>query len=375
MVRRILGIVLSSLLTLWAIATGTFFLLEHAPGGPQSEERRLDPAAEVANLAAIGLADRVVSPCDGTVTEIPGAGESIPDSGVAARIHGSCDVPGRPGHEVMRVLVTPGEAVRAGQAILATRPSLPERYFRAMASIATLDLGATWTSRGERTVRENLAQTLPVSAAIGGLALLFALVLGIPAGLVAASRAGSAADRLLTALATAAVSVPAIVLGPLLLYLFAIRFRVFSAGGLDSATDLVLPAATLGLILAGVLHRMTRAGAAAFLAGPVPRSLRGRGLSEARILGVHAFRHAVLTLLGFLPPVVASLLTGSVVVEQVFNVPGVSRYLVGAALNRDLPMVMGVVLVYSLFLVACTTTAELLYPVIDPRLRSVRRAP
>lgn len=374
MFRQAARTLLSMVLTLWAIATGTFFLMERAPGGPASGERRLDPLVEAGNLANLGLADLVRAPCDGVVETVAGVGARLSSGGEATRIRGpaACPAEAPRGGEVSLVLVRPGEEVRAGEVLLVVRPSLWVRYGRAMASVATLELGVTYGSRGERTVRETLARSLPVSATLGLLALLVAGVLGIPAGLFAAAREGTWADRLLTAVSTAQVSVPAIVLGPFLLYLFAVRVPVFAPGGLERPSDLVLPAATLGLIVAGVMQRMTRAGAAGFLHGATALHLHARGLSPWRLAGVHALRHAAIPMLGYLPPVVAGLLSGSLVVERVFNLPGVSRHLIGAALNRDYPLVMGVVLLYSALLVALTSLAALLHPVLDPRLRAGR---
>lgn len=372
MMLRTLKKLASALLTLWAIATGTFLLMEHAPGGPLSGERRLEPAVEAANLARLGLAELVRAPCDGTLAERAGEGAEVGAGETVGAIDapgGRCEVRLQRGGTVLLVLATPGDAVRRDQPLLALRPPLWTRYLNAMGVLARLDLGVTYTSRGERTVRENLAEGLPVSMAVGGLALLIAALVGIPLGLWAAARRGSVADRLLAAASTAGVSVPTIVLGPFLLYLLAIRFRVFRPGGLDGPSDLVLPALTLALILAAVLQRMSRAGASSFLEGPVAFALRTRGIPERRLVGVHALRHAAIPMLGYLPPAVASVLTGSIVVETVFHLPGVARYLVGAALNRDHPMVLGVVLTYSVLLVACTTLADLLHPVLDPRVR------
>ncbi len=377
MIRRTAIALASALLTLWAIATGTFLLMEHAPGGPLSGERRLEPAVEAANLAGLGLADLVRAPCDGLLRQLIAEDAEVEPGAAAGVVGGAgegCTVkPGR-GGTVLLALAVPGDAVRLDQPLLAVRPPLWTRYVHAMAALARLDLGVTYTSRGERTVRENLADGLPVSMAIGGLALAFATLFGIPLGLWAAARRGSLGDRLLAALSTAAVSVPAIVLGPFLMYLLAIRFRVFRPGGLEGPMDLVLPAMTLGLILAGVFQRMTRAGASSFLEGSVAFALRARGIPERRVVGVHALRHAAIPMLGYLPPAVASLLTGSVVVETVFHLPGVARYLVGAALNRDHPMVMGVVLTYSVLLVACTALADVVHPWLDPRLRAAGRS-
>lgn len=365
---------LTMVLTLWAIATGTFFLMEHAPGGPGSAERRLDPLVEASNLAHLGLADLVRAPCDGVLEAGVGEGESLPTGGEVARIRGerACIATAQRSGVVSLTLVRSGEAVRSGEVLAVIRPSLWVRYVRAMVSIVTLDLGVTYSSQGERTVRETLARSLPVSAAVGALALLIAAALGIPAGLLAAARQGTWLDRLLVTLATAQVSVPAIVLGPFLLYLFAVRFPICSPGGLERGSDLILPAATLGLIVAGVMQRMTRAGASGFLRGATAFHLRARGLSTWRLLGIHALRHAAIPMLGYVPPVVAGLLSGSLIVERVFQLPGLSRHLVGAALNRDYPLVMGVVLLYSAILVILTNVASWLQPVLDPRLRAAR---
>jgi len=374
MLKRAGKTLASMILTLWAIATGTFLLMEYAPGGPESGERRLEPSVEAANLATMGLVDIVRSDCIGVLEWTTRRGATVEEGRRAAKVKGSpgCDVLPDSDGEVYVVIVTSGTAVRPGQAILAVRPSLMMRYLKAMASIATLDLGVTYSSRGERTVRENLRQTLPISALIGAMALVMAALTGIPLGLVSAARKGTWTDRILGGLATAWVSVPAIVLGPCLLYVFALKLPVFSPGGLESPEDLVLPSATLGIILAGVFQRMTRAGSMTFIHGPTAMHLRARGIGELRIAGVHALRHAGIPMLGFLPPAIAGLLTGSLVVERIFNIPGVSQYLIGAALNRDHPMVLGVVLVYSFTLVVLTSLADLLYPVLDPRMRSIR---
>jgi oligopeptide transport system permease protein len=371
MARRWIRAVASGLVTLWAVATGTFLLLENAPGGPASADRRLEPSVEAASLARLGLVEVLAAPCDGTLLAIDAPGTRPVDGATAARIDnpgGGCALFARAG-EILLALSRPGDPVTAGQSLLAVRPPLWLRYARTMASLAALDLGVTFTSQGQRTVRENLADGLPVSATVGALALLLALLLGLPGGLAAAARPGSALDGVLSVLATAAISVPAIVLAPLLLYAFALRLPLLPPGGLDGPSGLILPSLTLGLILAGVVQRMTRAGAADFLAGPVARHLAARGLSPARIVLVHGLRHAAVPMLGYLPPAIASLLTGSVVVETVFNLPGIGRYLVGAALNRDHPMVLGVVLVYSALLVVLNTASEALLPVVDPRLR------
>lgn len=371
MFRRLAYSLLQPLVTLWAIASGTFILMEYAPGGPSSQERRLDPLTEASNLARIGLADLILAPCDGTWTPHKTVGVPLAPGEKIGHIYGPrpCDVFSPRGGHLLLVLTKEGETVRSGQILAALRPSALLRYVRTMASLLRLDLGVTYSSRGARTVAQNIADGLPVSALVGSVALFIAMLLGIPQGLISAAKRGSALDKVLALLATAQISVPAIVLGPLLLYLLAVRHPIFSPGGLAGPSDLLLPSFTLGFILAGLLARMVRASASDFLASPVATTLYARGLTPIRVLGVHALRHATIPMLGYLPPLVASLMTGSIVVERVFNLPGVARYLIDAALSRDHPMVMGVVLLYSAILVFLTTLASALHPLVDPRLK------
>lgn len=361
MIRRILKSATAVIITLWAIATGTFLLMETAPGGPESSQKRLDPIVSAHNLAALGLVDLVHSPCDGV-------------AGIGAEI--ACgDRIERPPESPFSVLVEKGQQVVKGQIVATTRPPLMVRYLKTMGRIAVFDLGITYSSGGERTVRENLADGLPVSAAVGGLALLFAIALGIPAGLIAASRRETVTDSVFQVLSTAAISLPAVVGAPLWLYLFSIKLGIFAPGGLERPVDLVLPALTLGISLSAVFQRMTRAGSVGFLNSPEAFNLTARGISTGRIVGIHALRHAAIAMLGWLPPAIAGLLTGSLVVETVFHLPGMARHLIGAALTRDYPMVMGVVLVYSLILVVATSLADAIHPVIDPRLGTHQNAP
>lgn len=370
MVCSVLKALGSFILTLWAILTATFLLMEIVPGGPGASERPVEPLLEAANLARLGLVQLFEAPCSGIVRDVPSKGQDLlPGDGIVIEGEVPCILTFENRAKVYEVFVEANARVRAGQKMLATKPPLLTRYAKTLAAIATLDLGVSFGTKGERTVRELLAESLPVSFACGALALVFALFLGLPLGFLAVSRQGTWIDRMLSVVSTAQVSVPAIVLGPLLLYLFAIRFQVFSPGGLERPEDLVLPALTLGLIVSGTIQKMTKAGAQAFCESEAFLNLQARGLSPWRIYGLHVLRHTAIPMLGYLPPIVANLLTGSLVVEKIFNLPGVSRHLIGAALNRDYPVVMGVVLLYSLVLLTLTTLATLLHPILDPRLR------
>lgn len=372
MKTKILRLIFSNLLTLWAIATGTFLLMEFAPGGLGSGEKRLEPTVEAQNLVNLGVAKIVHSNCNGEVIFIVSEHLDIDYGDVIAEVRdniGVCKVLSDVSGKVAVRVVEKGERVFSGQILVAIKKGMLSRYLSALTSIAKLDFGVTYSSRGERTVLENISLSLPVSASIGGLALGIALFLGITGGLIGATQRRDYKGIIFDLLTMIIISIPTIVLGPCLLYFFAIQNRVFPAGGGTSIEYLILPATTLGLGLGTVVARMIRTGAQDFLQGPVAMTLRARGISESRIVWVHGLRHALIPLLGFLPPAVASLLTGSVVVEHVFNVPGIARFLINAALSRDHPMVIGVVMLYSTILIVCNLLAEFLYLVIDPRLR------
>ncbi|HEY8370965.1 MAG TPA: ABC transporter permease [Thermodesulfobacteriota bacterium] len=247
------------------------------------------------------------------------------------------------------------------------RPLL-EQYARYMANVLRGDLGPSFRYP-DRTVGELIAFGLPVSLTLGLAALAVALAVGLPAGVAAAVRHNRAADHATMGLAMLGVSVPNFVLGPLLVIVFALWLGWLPVAGWGTWRHVVLPAVTLGLFYAAFIGRLTRAAMLEVIRHDFVRTARAKGASERRVVWRHALRIALLPVVSFLGPAAARLLTGSVVVETIFSVPGVGRYFVTAALNRDYTMVLGTALVYSALLVAFNLLVDLAYGWLDPRIR------
>lgn len=219
------------------------------------------------------------------------------------------------------------------------------------------------------SVNEIIAGALPVSISLGLLAVGFALVIGVPAGVVSAAKPRSIGAGLALLLALGGVSVPSFVIGSALLIIFPVWLGIGRVGAWGSPMDAILPALTLALPIAAYIARLTRVGMAEALASDYIRTARAKGLPESIVLRRHALRNAILPVVSYLGPATAGAMTGSFVVERVFNVPGLGQHFVSAALNKDLFLIMGVTLVYAALLVGMNLIVDLLYAVIDPRIR------
>lgn len=247
--------------------------------------------------------------------------------------------------------------------------SLPAQYGHWLADVARGDLGPSF-QYPDYTVNELLAASLPISLLNGGLALLLALAVGIPLGVWAALRAGRWTDRLLMFGAGLGLSVPKFVAAPLLVLLFAVTLQWLPAGGWDGGwRSMVLPVIALALPNLAYCARLTRASLLEVLGADYLRAARGRGLSGARLLLVHALRPGLLPVVAWLSPALINVVSGSAVVEQVFGIPGVGRYFVQGALNRDYTLVLGVVLAIGAAIVLINALVDALRAWLDPRLR------
>jgi oligopeptide transport system permease protein len=220
------------------------------------------------------------------------------------------------------------------------------------------------------TVTELIAQSLPISLLLGGLALLLASTLGISAGLIAAVRTGRWQDQALMLTATLLTALPTFVTGPLLAMIFGLWLGWLPVSGQgDGIAWLVLPVIALALPVAGAVAKLARAGLAEILEQDHIRAARARGLSPMTVLRRHALRPALVPVASYLGPAAASLLTGAVVIETVFGLPGLGRYFVQGALNRDYPLVLGVVTLYAALIILFNLFADLIYGWLDPRMR------
>lgn len=230
------------------------------------------------------------------------------------------------------------------------------------------DLGPSYRYP-DLTVNQLIAAGLPVSLLLGFLAMLLAVLAGGALGVLAATRRGAWDDQLVQGFALAGLSVPSFVVGPLLVLLFAVSLGWLPAGGWDSWRSAILPVVALALPQIGAIARLVRGALLEVLGQDFIRTARAKGVPEPQVLWRHALPPALLPLVSWLGPATAQILTGSVVIEQVFSIPGLGRYFVQGALNRDYTLVMGVVLLYGALVVLLNLLADLVYGALDPRAR------
>lgn len=305
MARYVLRRLLSAIPTLFLVVVLAFFLVRAAPGGPFDEERAL-PAAVAANIEAYYHLDE----------------------------------------------------------------PLVAQLGRYLAGVLRGDLGPSYRYR-DRSVNDIIGETFPVSIRIGALAMLVAVVIGTALGAYAALHANTVRDRIVTGIAMTGISIPVFVVAPLLVLFFAVRLGWLPAGwsGAGGVARLVLPVTALALPQIAYITRLTRASMIDVLSSGFVRTARAQGLGTLRVVTVHALRPALLPVLSYMGPAIAAILTGSVVIEEIFGIPGLGQQFVNGALNRDYTLVLGIVIFYAALIVALNLVVDVLYGVIDPRVR------
>jgi oligopeptide transport system permease protein len=243
-----------------------------------------------------------------------------------------------------------------------------QQYGRYLAGLSRGDFGPSLKYRNH-TVNDIILQGLPVSLALGFLAFGFAQGVGIPVGFYTAVRRGRWVDYGGSFLAILAVCIPGFVVGPLLIMWLSVKLRWFPVGLWETPWHVVLPMVALGLYFGGKIARLMREGMLSTLSAEYITTARAKGLSESIILWKHAFRLAVLPVVSYSGPLLADLLTGSFVVENIFQIPGIGVFLVNSSLNRDYTMVVGLVLLYAVLLVGLNLLVDLSYSLLDPRVK------
>ena len=308
MLRYFLQRLAGAIPTLFAIVTITFFLIRAAPGGPFDQEQTLPPEIMASLENAYGL-----------------------------------DQP---------ILV---------------------QYGRYLGALLHGDFGPSFKYK-DFSVTELIGQGFPVTLQIGTLAMALALMLGIPLGVFAALHHNTAADYATMSLAVVGVAIPSFVVLPFLGLLFGIHLRWLPVAGWEpgSIRHLVLPVAALALPPLAVIARLTRANMLEVLRSHFVRTAFAKGLPLHTVILRHALRPSLLPVASYLAPAVASIMTGSLVVESIAGLPGIGRYLVQGALNRDYTLVMGMVIIYSALLIGMGLLVDLLYAWLDPRVRLER---
>ncbi len=275
-----------------------------------------------------------------------------------------------PGGPFDRERALPPQIEAALQAEYRLDQPLWRQYLGYLGGLARGDLGPSFQYTGF-SVSELIASSAPVSFRLGACAMILAVLLGGLLGCLAALRRNSVFDRALMALAMLGISVPNYVVAPLLILLFAIALGWLPAGGWSSQGigDAVLPVIALALPQIATIARLMRASMIETLSANFIRTARAKGLPMRLIVWRHALKPAALPVLSYLGPAAAGIVTGSVVIEQVFGIPGIGRYFVQAALNRDYTLVLGVVIFYGALIILFNFLVDLLYGALDPRLR------
>ncbi len=245
---------------------------------------------------------------------------------------------------------------------------LYQQYGRYLWDIARGDFGPSFQYR-DLTVNQLIADGFPVSLRLGLMSLLFALFFGVMLGTLAALRQNSAADYGLMTVAMLGVSIPNYVLAPLMILVFAVYQGWLPAGGLGGWQNYVMPVLALGTAMMAYIARLTRGSMIEVLRSNFIRTARAKGLPLRLLLFRHALPAAMVPVVSFLGPATAGIITGSVVIETIFGIPGLGRYFVQGALNRDYTLVMGVVLFYGMLIIVFNFIVDLLYAWLDPRVK------
>ena len=229
------------------------------------------------------------------------------------------------------------------------------------------DLGPTF-KYPNRTVNEIVGLSLPVSVHLGVFAMAFALLVGVPLGIIGAIRQNTWADTAAMATAMIGVSVPRFVLAPVVILIFSLNLYILPVARWETWRHMILPIFCAGLPVAAYIARLTRGGMLEVIRSDFVRTARAKGLSERRVIFKHALKGAMLPVVSYLGPGFSHMLVGSLVIEKIFNIPGMGRYFVEAALNRDYNLVMGVMLIYGCLLMFFNTLVDVAYAFIDPRV-------
>lgn len=309
MVLYVFKRLLEAVFVVWVIATMTFLLLRFLPGGPFDAEKALPPDIKANIEARYGL----------------------------------------------------------------NKPIF-EQYTTYLRDTAVGDLGESYKYLG-RPVSRMIAETLPVSFQLGFYSLLFSFVIGIPLGVFAASKHNSWLDNGLMIFAISGVALPSFIVGPILILIFSFGIPIAAFQGLlppalwESPIYYLLPVITLGLRPAAIIARMTRSSMLDVIQADFVRTARAKGLSEQVVLYKHVLKNSLIPVLTISGPLIAGVLSGSFIVEIVFGIPGMGKHLVQSVTNRDYPLILGLTLVFSAMLIVANLIVDLLYTVVDPRIK------
>ena len=303
MLKYILKRILLAIVTIWAVATLTFFLMNMVPGGPFLSEKAISPQATAALEAKYGL-----------------------------------DKP------------------------------LWQQYLTYMAGASHGDFGDSLKQRG-RTVMDIITMKFPVSARVGGVSVLVALLLGVPLGCIAALKRGKFLDNLISVVSTCGIAVPSFVICTLLLYFFGVRLQILPTMGFTSWKHYVMPVMALAFYPTAYIMRLMRSSMLDVLGQDYMRTAKAKGLAGGKILFKHALRNAILPVITYVGPLLAYTVTGSFVVEKIFTIPGLGGEFISAINGRDYTLIMGTTIFLATLIILMNVVVDIVYKIVDPRIK------
>ncbi|MBO4693892.1 MAG: ABC transporter permease [Clostridia bacterium] len=242
-----------------------------------------------------------------------------------------------------------------------------QRYVKYMTNLAKGDMGISLKQRG-RDVSDIIFSKFPVSAKLAGIAVLIALLLGIPLGCLSAYNRGRLADNTIIVFTTCGIAIPSFISSVLLLYLLGAKLNLLPTIGLASAEAYIMPVTALAIYPTAYITRLMRSSLLDVMGQDYIRTARAKGLSNFKTIFKHALRNAILPVVTYVGPMLAGLMTGSFVVEKIFTIPGLGREFVSSIVNRDYTMVMGTTIILATLVIAANVIVDILYKVIDPRI-------
>lgn len=335
MTKFILRRLLWMLLVLWAVSVITFLLMHAVPGGPFTLEKRLPEAT----LKQLNEKYNLDAPLVVQYLEYM--------------------------RDVLVPVVTEGKGSAALNHQYLVNLPLP---FREGSTLRWMDFGPSYRNVN-RTVSDIFRDNLPISMQLGGAAILVTLIVGVPLGVISGLKRNTPIDYGAMALAVLGVSVPVIILAPLLQYIIGVETRLLPVSGWGSFKHIIMPAIALGIADSALIARLTRASLLEVLQKDFIRAARAKGVPERRVVSKHALRNSLIPVITVLGPMVAYVMTGTFVVETIFGIPGMGKFFVTSISGRDYPVIMGTVLLFAMFLVIANTLVDLVYMWLDPRIR------
>jgi len=330
--RRFLGMVV----VLFAMSVVTFMLMHAVPGGPFDREKKLPPEAIKNINAKYHLSDPFVTQYltyMGNIV-VPQISQGTPEQLDQSQLS----------DYLINIPIGSNSTFQWG------------------------NFGPSYKSTS-RTVNDIFRDNLPVSAMLGTLGVLVALVLGIPLGIIAALNQNKPADYISTSLAVTGGSFPSLSLGPALILIFGLTLGWVPVSGWGTPAQAILPAFAIGFGASALIARLTRASLLEVMTEDYVRTARAKGLHSRTVIAIHAMKNALIPVITILGPLFAGLVTGAFVVETIFSIPGMGRYFVSSINDRDYPVIMGTTLVYTSFLVLANLAVDITYGWLDPRIR------